>query len=231
MSRGLILASAVYPNPRRSSAPGPKFSTSTSDWAITLRNRSLPASVLRLSVRLRLLAFKIRKNRLSLFFWSRMFTRAMSPPLGSSSLMTSAPRKPRICVQAGPAWLCVMSMMRTPDNAWSMVALLLPAAAHASRKSAGDHPLASNPVRQWHSPTSTDRVRRSGLVFEDSAALHHERHLAQRGRIGKVVAAHRHYVRRHTRRNRADLAAKIERFSCERRRRDERLHRILATEL
>src|SRR5262249_14512482 len=60
-----------------------------------------------------------------------MFTRAMSPPLGSSSLMTSAPRKPRICVQAGPPWVCVISMMRTPDKAWSMVALLLPAAAHA----------------------------------------------------------------------------------------------------
>src|ERR1700675_4759831 len=75
------------------------------------------------SVRLRLLALRIRKNRLSLFFWSRMFTRAMSPPLGSSSLITSAPRKPRICVQAGPAWLCVMSMMRMPDRALSMVAL------------------------------------------------------------------------------------------------------------
>src|SRR6202040_1251605 len=49
-------------------------------------------------------------------------TRAMSPPLGSSSLITSAPRKPRICVQAGPAWLCVMSMMRMPDRALSMVA-------------------------------------------------------------------------------------------------------------
>jgi hypothetical protein len=54
---------------------------------------------------------------------ARMFTRAMSPPLGSSSLITSAPRKPRICVQAGPAWLCVMSMMRMPDKALSMVAL------------------------------------------------------------------------------------------------------------
>jgi transposase len=28
------------------------------------------------------------------------------------------------------------------------------------------------------------------LALEDSAALHHERHVAQRGRIGKVVAAH-----------------------------------------
>jgi len=26
-------------------------------------------------------------------------------------------------VQAGPAWLCVMSMMRMPDKALSMVAL------------------------------------------------------------------------------------------------------------
>src|SRR5262249_12100500 len=102
-------------------APGPKFSTSTSDWEITFRNRSLPASVLRFSVRLRLLALKIRKNRLSLFFWWRMFTCAMSPPLGSSSLIASAPSNPRIFVPARPAWLCVMSMMRMPDKALSMV--------------------------------------------------------------------------------------------------------------
>src|SRR5687768_13096937 len=73
--------------------------------------------------------------------------------------------------------------------------------------------------------------RRSGLVLKDSAALHHERHVAQRGSIGKVVAAHRYDVGRHARRNRADLAAEIERFRCERRRRDERLHRILAADL
>src|SRR5262245_9871549 len=47
----------------------------------------------------------------------------MSPPLGSSSLITSAPRKARICVQAGPAWLCVISMMRIPDRAFFILAL------------------------------------------------------------------------------------------------------------
>src|SRR6516162_9882383 len=49
-----------------------------------------------------------------------MLRRATSPPLGSSSLITSAPRKPKICAQAGPAWLCVMSMMRMFDNAFSI---------------------------------------------------------------------------------------------------------------
>jgi hypothetical protein len=34
-----------------------------------------------------------------------------------------------------------MSMMRTPDKAWSMVVLLLD--AHASQKTAGDHPFAA----------------------------------------------------------------------------------------
>jgi IS5 family transposase len=33
----------------------------------------------------------------------------------------------------------VAQVMRTPEKAWSMLALLLPAAIHASRKAAGDH--------------------------------------------------------------------------------------------
>ena len=49
-----------------------------------------------------------------------MLRRATSPPFGSSSLITSAPRKARIWAQAGPAWLCVMSMMRMPERAWVM---------------------------------------------------------------------------------------------------------------
>src|SRR5262245_22306664 len=87
----------------------------------------------------------------------------MSPPFGSSSLITSAPRKPRICVQAGPAWLCVMSMMRTPDKAWSMVALPLHAVTHASRKTAGDHPLESHVlvVTSRTARPDTDRIQSS----------------------------------------------------------------------
>ena len=49
-------------------------------------------------VRLRLLALNARKNSSSWFC-----ARAMSPPFGSSSLITSAPRNPSICAQAGPA--------------------------------------------------------------------------------------------------------------------------------
>src|SRR5947209_15182330 len=52
-----------------------------------------------------------------------MLRRAMSPPFGSSSLITSAPRNPRICAQAGPAWLWVISMTRMPDKALSMLIL------------------------------------------------------------------------------------------------------------
>src|SRR6185312_7780024 len=85
--------------------------------SMTFLNSALPCSVFRLIVRLCLLAFSTRKNRLSLSLMSRMLVRATSPPLGSSSLMTSAPRKPRICAQAGPAWLWVMSMTRMPDSA------------------------------------------------------------------------------------------------------------------
>src|SRR5262249_50045764 len=85
-------------------------------------NRALPASVFRLRVRLRLLALSTRKNKLSPSE-SRKLRRAMSPPLGSSSLITSAPRKARICVQAGPARLWVLSIMRMPERAFFMLAL------------------------------------------------------------------------------------------------------------
>src|SRR3984893_15571027 len=108
--------------PSRSSAPGLKFSTSTSDLAISSLNSSLPLPVFKFSVRLRLLALNSRNKRLSLS-WSRMFRRAMSPPFGSSSLITSAPRNPSICAQAGPAWLWVMSITRMPDSALSMLVL------------------------------------------------------------------------------------------------------------
>src|SRR5215469_1563021 len=124
MRRGLLFDKTSQPRPSRSSAPGLKFSTRTSDLAISSLNNSLPRAVFRLSVRLRLLALNSRKKRLSLSGRSRMLRRAMSPPLGSSSLITSAPRKPRICAQAGPAWLWVMSITRMPDSALSMLILL-----------------------------------------------------------------------------------------------------------
>src|SRR5204863_484722 len=107
----------VRPARRRASAPGPKVSSSTSDFAMTSRNRRFPSALFRLRVRLRLLALNSRKKRLSESGLSRMLRRATSPPFGSSSLMTSAPKNARIWAQAGPAWLCVMSMMRIPDRA------------------------------------------------------------------------------------------------------------------
>src|ERR1700676_232701 len=41
----------------------------------------------------------------------------MSPRPGSSTLMTSAPSQPRICVHDGPAWTCVMSSTLIPSSA------------------------------------------------------------------------------------------------------------------
>ena len=61
-----------------------------------------PRPVFRLRVRLRLLALNSRKNRLSLSGRSRMLRRATSPPLGSSSLITSAPRKAEDLRAGGP---------------------------------------------------------------------------------------------------------------------------------
>src|ERR1700722_2226683 len=120
MRRGLSFFSTSQPRPSRSIAPGPKFSSRTSDWPITSLNNRVPSPVLRLSGRPRLLALKSRNNRLSLPFLSAWTVRATSPPFGSSSLTTSAPKNASICAQAGPAWLCVMSMTRMPFSAWLM---------------------------------------------------------------------------------------------------------------
>ena len=59
--RGLICWIFFQGKPMRSIAPGPKFSTITSQVSISLVKMRVPASVLGLSVMLRLLAFSIVK--------------------------------------------------------------------------------------------------------------------------------------------------------------------------
>src|ERR1700677_3838783 len=103
--------------PWRSSTPGPKFSTSTSQCLISASKMILPCGVFVLSVRLRLLPLSIVKYRLSTPGMSCSCSRVMSPRPGSSTLITSAPSHASSCVLDGPDCTWVMSRMRMPSRA------------------------------------------------------------------------------------------------------------------
>src|SRR5262249_45406025 len=124
MTRGLICWMVSHGNPRRSSTPGPKFSTSTSEALSSSVKISVPWADFILSVILRLLQLSMVKYRLSTFGISRSCPRVISPRPGGSTFTTSAPRNPNICVQDGPDCTCVMSKIRTPSRAFPMVNLL-----------------------------------------------------------------------------------------------------------
>src|SRR5580693_4897967 len=110
--------------PMRSSTPGPKFSTSTSQLLISAVRTSLPLGFLVSSVIERLLWLSMVKYRLSAFGTSRSWPRVISPTPGRSTLITSAPNHASNCVQVGPDWTWVKSRMRTPFSALVMVSLL-----------------------------------------------------------------------------------------------------------
>src|SRR6202158_5351706 len=111
-------------NPIRSSTPGPKFSTSTSQLLIRAVRTSLPFGFLVSSVIERLLWLSMVKYRLSTLGTSCNWPRVISPTPGRSTLITSAPNHASNCVQVGPDWTWVKSRMRTPFSAWVMGSLL-----------------------------------------------------------------------------------------------------------
>src|SRR5262245_27668742 len=113
----------------RSSTPGPKFSTSTSQVLISAVRTSLPLGFLVSSVIERLLWFSMVKYRLSTFGMSCSWPRVMSPTPGRSTLITSAPNQPSNCVQVGPDWTWVKSRIFTPLSA--LVIVLLSVLCHA----------------------------------------------------------------------------------------------------
>src|ERR1700728_1961572 len=106
--------------PMRSSAPGAKFSTSTSQCRISRSSTALPRGFLVSRVIERLLWFSMVKYRLSAFGMSCSCPRVTSPAPALSTLMTSAPNHASSCVQVGPDCTCVKSRMRTPSNALPM---------------------------------------------------------------------------------------------------------------
>src|SRR5277367_7183394 len=119
--RGLSSWIRSQVNPMRSSAPGAKFSTSTSQCLTNFSSTCLPCSLLVSSVTERLLWLSMVKYRLSASGTSRSCSRVMSPAPAFSTLITSAPNHASSCVQVGPDCTCVKSRMRTPSNALPMV--------------------------------------------------------------------------------------------------------------
>src|SRR5436190_2135945 len=122
---GLMLWIFSQGKPMRSSTPGPKFSTSTSQLLISAVRTSLPFGFLVSSVIERLLWFSMVKYRLSTLGMSCNWPRVMSPTPGRSTLITSAPNQASNCVQVGPDWTWVKSRMRTPLSALVMIYFLL----------------------------------------------------------------------------------------------------------
>src|ERR1700754_4802094 len=102
----------------RSSTPGPKFSTSTSQLLISAVRTSLPLAFLVSSVIERLLWLSMVKYRLSALGKSCNWPRVMSPTPGRSTFITSAPNHASNCVQVGPDWTWVKSSIRTPLSAF-----------------------------------------------------------------------------------------------------------------
>ena len=100
--RGLSSWMCSQVMPMRSSAPGAKFSTITSQLLIRRSSTSMPPFFLVLTVIERLLWFSIVKYRLSTPGMSRSCARVASPSPGRSTLMTSAPNQASSCVQVGP---------------------------------------------------------------------------------------------------------------------------------
>src|SRR3989442_3070324 len=115
--RGLSSWILSHVKPIRSSAPGAKFSTSTSQCLTNRSSSSLPCGFLASIVIERLLWFSIVKYSESTSGMSRSCPRVGSPSPGRSTLITSAPSQASSCVQVGPDCTCVKSRIRTPSNA------------------------------------------------------------------------------------------------------------------
>src|SRR5271170_64763 len=105
----------------RSSAPGAKFSTITSQVFTSASSTALPSGLRPSMVIERLLWFSMVKYRLSTLGMSCSWPRVMSPTPGRSTLMQSAPNQARSWVQVGPDCTWVKSRMRTPSSAFDIL--------------------------------------------------------------------------------------------------------------
>src|ERR1700758_1857727 len=119
--RGFSFWTCSQVKPMRSSAPGAKFSTITSQVFTSASSTAFPCGLRPSMVIDRLLWFSMVKYRLSTLGMSCSCPRVMSPTPGRSTLITSAPNQASNCVQVGPDWTWVKSRMRTPLSAFVIV--------------------------------------------------------------------------------------------------------------
>src|SRR6185503_2272094 len=111
MRRGFSLARLPCENPSLSSAPGRKFSVSTSADFSSLSTSARPSAFCRSTARLFLLRLKTGKNPEP----AASRRRVLSPASGST-LITSAPRSASTSPQEGPITMCANSTTRTPSS-------------------------------------------------------------------------------------------------------------------
>src|SRR6185503_12498734 len=111
MRRGFSLARLPCENPSLSSAPGRKFSVSTSADFSSLSTSARPSAFCRSTARLFLLRLKTGKNPEP----AASRRRVLSPARGST-LITSAPRSASTSPQEGPITMCANSTTRTPSS-------------------------------------------------------------------------------------------------------------------
>src|SRR6266581_4108891 len=124
MTSGRTLRAASYPRPSLSIAPGRKFATTTSDFAMRRSAASWPSSDFRSRTRLRWLRLASMKKVLTpLRKVSAPAQWRSHAPAGASTFTTSAPRSARCCTAAGPRRNCVNAAMRTPSSVRSGVIL------------------------------------------------------------------------------------------------------------
>src|SRR5688572_13088866 len=111
MSLGFSFCNASWEKPSLSSAPGRKFSVSTSAFTRSFRTSSRPSGFCRSTARLFLLRLNTGKNPAP----AASRRRVLSPASGST-LITSAPRSASTSPQEGPITMCANSTTRTSSS-------------------------------------------------------------------------------------------------------------------
>src|SRR6476620_8725538 len=115
MSCGFSSARRAYPRPSRAIAAGRMLVASTSADFVSSSSNSAPAADFRSMTMLRLLRLRPRNSGPRPCSPFGPSVRVESPP-GASTLMTSAPRSPSICVAEGPMKTVVRSSTLMPDS-------------------------------------------------------------------------------------------------------------------
>src|SRR6476660_4682021 len=179
-SPGLISQSCSGARPQRSSVPGLKFSSSTSDRAASRRTRSWPRGSRRLAVTDFLFRATTGHHSDIPCVFSRPHWRIGSPCPGSSTLMTSAPKSPSNWPQNGPASSWPSSVTRrscsgvSPSGrglVWSVIATSSGCSGKARRRSIACN-LSRDRIYRQDLPGNVWLIAcKAGTMMEDMSAL------------------------------------------------------------